>query len=133
MFLLDTNIVIFFFKGKFNMLTCIEKAGKDNCFISEVTLAELFYGAEKSASPAKHFLQIEAFLREIRVIPITNSLRTYAAEKTNLEQSGMPLDDFDLLIAATAEANGLVLVTNNTKHFSRISTLQLVDWTVAQP
>ena len=115
------------------MLTCIEKAGKDNCFISEVTLAELFYGAEKSASPAKHFLQIEAFLREIRVIPITNSLRTYAAEKTNLEQSGMPLDDFDLLIAATAEANGLVLVTNNTKHFSRISTLQLVDWTVAQP
>lgn len=133
MFLLDTNIVIFFFKGKVSIFEWIEKVGVDNCFISEITLAELYFGAEKSANPAKHFLEIEELLKEIRVIPISNALRKYAAERFRLEKIGTPLDDFDLLIAATAEANGLVLVTNNTKHFSRISSLQIVDWTLALP
>ncbi len=52
-YLLDTNICIHFFKGKFNLIDKLTKIGIENCAISEITLAELIFGAENSTNPKK--------------------------------------------------------------------------------
>ncbi|MEO8209721.1 MAG: type II toxin-antitoxin system VapC family toxin [bacterium] len=129
MYLIDTNIIIFLFKGRFDISKKINAKGKNNCFISEITLAELKYGAEKSDNFEFHRKVVDDFVREIQVLPIINGLDTYAKEKTRLEKAGMKIDDFDLLIGATAIINNLILVTNNTSHLSRIENIKLEDWT----
>jgi len=128
-YLLDTNIIIYFLKGMYNLNQKIEQVGLENCFVSEITIAELFYGAEKSNKRDANVLVVEEIVRNVAVLPLTNALQLYAKEKVRLQKLGTPVDDFDLLIAATALANQLILVTNNLKHFERITPLELEDWT----
>ena len=130
MYLLDTNIVIFYFKGNNNVVNQIEIKGLDNCFISEITVAELKVGAYKSGKFDYHNKLIEDFVKDINVISISNIIDCYATERARLEKLGQKLDDFDLLIGATAIANELILVTNNTKHLQRMSVKNIEDWTI---
>lgn len=127
-YLLDTNIVIFFFKGKYQIDEKLLEAGTSNCFISEITLAELKYGALYSSQPQKHLAEVEDFLNSIAVLPITAAIDTFAIEKARLRKAGNLIDDFDLLIGSTAIAHDLTLVTNNTKHFDRLDGLKIEDW-----
>lgn len=106
----------------------MKEIGIEYCFISEITLAELKYGAAYSNNPIKHHEEIEKLLESLQVIPISSTLDLFANEKARLRKSGRLIDDFDLLIGCTAIANELILVTNNTKHFKRIENLQLEDW-----
>ena len=85
-FLLDTNICIYFLKGKFNLISKIEKIGLVNCFISEITVAELKYGAEKSEQIVENKKKVELLLNKFTVIPIYTSLDVYAKEKTKLSK-----------------------------------------------
>ena len=71
MYLLDTNIVIFLFKGRYKIDEKIEEVGSDNCFISEISLAELLYGAEKSNRPDYHRNLVSSFVQKIQVLPIS--------------------------------------------------------------
>ncbi len=128
-YLLDTNIIIFYIKGKFDLDSKIDKIGLENCFISEITIAELLHGALKSQNPTKHLKIVEDIQKNITVIPISNALKIYAKEKSRLEKKGIPIDSFDILIGATAINNKFVMVTNNTKHFDRLNNLKLEDWT----
>jgi len=128
-YLLDTNIIIFFFKGKYGIGPRMKEIGIKHCFISEITLAELKYGAAYSQNFQKHTNEIHELLKSIQIIPIISSLDSFAAEKARLRKLGTLIDDFDLLIGCTAIVNDMVLVTNNTKHFQRIDNIQLEDWT----
>ena len=101
-FLLDTNICIYFLKGKFNLISKIEKTDVKNCFISEITVAELKYGAEKSERVTENRKKVELFINKFTIIPIYSSLDIYAKEKARLTKSGIIIDDFDLLIGATS-------------------------------
>ncbi len=132
-YLLDTNIVIFFFKGKFEIEEKMDAVGITNCLISEITLAELKFGAENSGNVEKHRSEVDELIETVQVLPITSALDIFAKEKARLRKQGLPLDDFDLLIAATAIANGITLVTNNVKHFSRIEGLTIEDWAIRKP
>jgi tRNA(fMet)-specific endonuclease VapC len=68
------------------------------------------------------------------VVEATNAImETYAAIKADIETRGKPLDDFDLVIAATAISLGYRLVTNNERHFRRIKELKLENWTRRDP
>lgn len=127
-YLLDTNICIFFLKGKYSLNEKLKKVGIDNCCISEVTLAELKYGAECSDRIAENTKMIDDFAKEVTIVPIFNSLGIYAKEKAKLRKSGNLIDDFDILIAATAVANNLILVTENEKHLVRISKVKIENW-----
>ena len=69
-----------------------------------------------------------ALIRGNKTVPIFPSLRTYGETKSQLEAKGMRIDEFDLLIGATAVDNSMTLVTHNTKHFQRIPNLKLEDW-----
>jgi tRNA(fMet)-specific endonuclease VapC len=132
-YLLDTNICIYFIKGLYQLDRKIEQAGPANCFISEMTVAELKYGAENSKTPEVLRPIIAAFLPKFVVIPVYDALDVYAAEKARLRKQGLMLDDFDILIGATAVVNNMVMVSNNHKHLSRISNIDLQDWTTAEP
>ena len=129
-YLIDTNIAIFYMKGKFALETKFEKANPDNCFISEITLAELKFGVEKSEKPEKNKKTLDNFLTGVQILPIFHSLDLYAKEKARLQKAGTPVDDFDLLIGVTSVTHQLTMVTNNTNHFKRISRVKLEDWTV---
>ncbi len=129
MYLLDTNIVAFYFRGNKNVVSKINEIGLNKCFISEITIAELKYGAMKSNKPDFHNEVLNTFSKKINVVTIFEILDTYALEKVRLEKLGKKLDNFDLLIGATAIVNNLVLVTNNTKHFDRMSLKSIEDWT----
>lgn len=128
-YLLDTNICIFFLKGKFDLTAKIEKVEASNCFISELTVAELKYGAEKSDRPTENRKVVELFIPKFSILPIYSALDVYAKEKARLRKAGTIIEEFDLLIGATAVSNGMIMVTNNTTHFSRISKIKLEDWT----
>jgi tRNA(fMet)-specific endonuclease VapC len=117
-------------KGKFDLETKFDKAIDDNCFISEMTLAELKFGVAKSEKPEKNKKALDNFLTGVQILPIFHSLDLYAKEKARLQKMGTPIDDFDLLIGVTSVTHKLIMVTNNTNHFNRISGIKIEDWTI---
>jgi len=129
-FLLDTNICVFFLKGKYNLNEQLKKVGLQNCCISEITLAELKYGAECSDQIADNIKMVDDFSKVITIVPIYNSLSFYAKEKARLRKAGKLIDDFDILIGVSAVANNLILVTDNQKHLSRISKIKIENWII---
>jgi tRNA(fMet)-specific endonuclease VapC len=130
MYLLDTNIIIFSFRGNEKVNKKIEEIGFKNCFISEITIAELKFGAAKSIKSDYHNKIIEEFLKKVEIIPIIEVLDIFVTEKVRLEKEGNKLDNFDLLIGSTAIATELILVTNNTKHLQRMAIKRIEDWTI---
>ena len=128
-YLLDTNICIYYIKGLYDLKSKFEEVGPENCFISEITLAELKFGVAKSKAKEKNQKALDNFLSGIQLLPIFSALDIYAEEKARLQKSGKIIDDFDLLIGATAVSFDLMMVTNNTNHFNRIKDIQLEDWT----
>ena len=76
-YLLDTNICIFYLKGKYELDMKIEKVGQKNCFISEITVAELLYGAYHSKSQ-RHVSETHQFIEEFAVIPFAGLADDFA-------------------------------------------------------
>jgi tRNA(fMet)-specific endonuclease VapC len=102
-------------------------------FTSIVVAAELRFGAAKKGSQT--LLQgIEALLRSIAVEPLsTPSDASYASIRVGLERAGTPIGNNDMLIAAHALATDSILVTDNTREFSRIPGLKIENWLREQP
>lgn len=126
-YLLDTDICIELFKHNECVLEKIETVGTDNCFVTEITIAELFYGAAKSGH-SDHFKDVSLVLQSFDLIPILPSLRLYGTNKAELEKKGEMIGEFDLLIGSCAEYNQLVMVTSNVKHFAHIPNIRIEDW-----
>lgn len=127
-YLIDTNICIYFMKGLNNLKDRFLASGLDNIYISEITLAELKFGIENSSSKKQNHQTLQNFLTGVQIIPIFHSIDFYASEKARLRKLGSPIDDFDLLIGATAVTNNLILVTNNISHFNRIKGIKVENW-----
>lgn len=102
--------------------------GVSNCYVSEITIAELFYGASKSRRKEERIKDVFEILRIFKVLPIYHSLELYGDVKAYLEFSGMRIDEFDLLIGTSAVFANMVMVTGNTKHFARIPNITLENW-----
>lgn len=97
--------------------------------ISSITESELRHGAERSADPAKNHHVLDRLLLTLPSIPFGPEAATkYGSIRNELERLGTPIGSMDLLIAAHAMALGTILVTNNTREFSRVNGLQLADW-----
>lgn len=128
-YLLDTNICIYYLKGLYNLKEKINNVGSENCYISEITVAELKFGVENSKQKKKNREVLDIFLNGIKIVPIFNALDFYAVEKSRLRKKGKTVDDFDLLIGASAVSNNMILVTNNIKHFENIKNIKIENWT----
>lgn len=127
-YLLDTCICVFLFREKYGIAEKLDAIGSSECFVSEVTIAELTYGAYKSNRVKENLELLERFVQKVNVVPFAESIDFFAQEKNRLRALGTPVDDFDLLIAASAYANDLILVTDNLKHFQNIKGLIVENW-----
>ena len=131
MFLLDTDTVIYCLKGHETVIRNLKNHRQDPLKISTITLLELYYGAYKSEKVTGNLAKVRRIENEFDAIAVDFSIAgTFGMLKFSLEAQGLPLDDFDLMIAACALTRNLVLVTNNTKHFQRVEGLKLENWTL---
>jgi tRNA(fMet)-specific endonuclease VapC len=129
MFLLDTNTVIYFFKGQGKVAERLLAVAAGEVAISSVSLYEIEVGITKSSEPAKRRRQFDEFLSTVTVIPFDSAAaRTAAALRVGLESCGLPIGPLDNLIAGVALAHRATLVTRNTREFSRLPGLALMDW-----
>ena len=126
-YLLDTNICIELLHGHYHISDKIEEIGIEQCVLSEITIAELYYGAY-NANLQKHFREINTSERLFEIVPVFNALSLFGKNKAILRRHGLLIDNFDLLIGSTAVAHNCVLVTDNVKHLSRIPDIEIENW-----
>jgi len=122
-FLLDTNIVIDFLRGKKSIVEKIGQILPHGIGISAVSLAELYHGAYKSSRPKYNLEKVDEFISvpEISVVNLDKQIaRHYGKMLAELESRGVKLAEVDILIAATAGKIGLTILTGDKKHFARL-------------
>jgi len=129
-YLLDTCICVFLFRNKYNIEKRLNQIGYKDCYVSEVTLAELRYGAYKSDRTEQNLDLIERFSEKVNIVPFAETIDFYAKEKNRLNKQGTPIEDFDLLIASAAYSRKLTLVTDNQKHFKNVQGIVVENWVV---
>jgi tRNA(fMet)-specific endonuclease VapC len=125
--MLDTNICIYIIKKKpVKVLETLKRLDIGDVCISAITLAELEYGVEKSQQRERNKIALTSFLAPLEILPFSASdAVTYGEIRAALEKRGQVIGAYDLLIAAHALSKNLILVTNNTREFSRITGLSL--------
>ena len=129
MFLLDTDMCVYWLRGRTAVRDRIAAVGPQALSISIITLAELRYGAASSAQPDANHLAIDSFTSAISILGVDAAIvRSFGDIKAALRRAGMLLEDFDLIIAATARTYNLTLVTSNTTHLSRVPGIRLENW-----
>lgn len=111
------------------MVDKIDSIGLKRCAISEITKAELIYGAAYSANPLKNYRLIATLCEDVTTLPVTRSIFSYGKEKARLRKTGTMISDLDLLIGCTAVAHELTMVTGNVSEFKRISQIEIENWT----
>ena len=129
MYVLDTNTLIYFFKGMGNVSSCLLKNPPNRIGIPTIVLYELEVGIAKSVSPEKRITQLQSLTSIVNILPLNiDEARCAATIRADLEKQGTPIGPYDVLIAGTALSNKGVLITHNTKEFERIEGLSIEDW-----
>ncbi len=128
-YMLDTNICIYVIKRRpLEVLSTFNQHAGMLC-ISSITLAELLHGASKSARVEQNLRQVEDFVSRLEVLDYdSNAASHYGDIRAALERKGMPVGVNDLHIAGHARGEGLIVVTNNEKEFTRVDGLRVENW-----
>ena len=128
-YLIDTNIIIYSIKGNTTVHNNFLKNDKIPKAISVITYGELLFGAKKSQNIEKNSAIVYRIKELFPIIDIDKAIiETFSELKVNSQKTGSVVDDFDLLIAATALTMNATLVTNNEKHFIKIKGLKIENW-----
>jgi tRNA(fMet)-specific endonuclease VapC len=129
-YLLDTNTVSYVLRGNFpSVRERLQEVPISAVSISVITEAELLFGVAKLPHARKLAILVEEFLRRIEILPWDSSAaRHYARLRAGLEESGQPMGNLDLMIAAQGVALEATVVTND-RVFRRVKDLRLEDWT----
>lgn len=127
-YLLDTSICVFLLRQKYGIAEKLAQISPSQCYVSEVTIAELKYGAYKSNRIKENLDLVEDLISELNVVTFAESIDFFAQEKNRLRLLGTLIEDFDLLIASAALSNDLILVTDNIKHFVKVKGLTIENW-----
>ena len=129
-YLLDTNVCIQILKGKSTSIKSrIASISNDRIVIPSIVRFEIFYGSYKSDNPEKTLGVLKEFLSVFDTAEFNNkSAQVCGKIRATLEQKGKPIGPYDLMIAAIAISNDYILVSNNTREFTRIENINLEDW-----
>lgn len=128
-YLLDTNTVIYFFKGLGRVAEHLFLHTPQQIFIPSIVIYEIEVGIAKSTHPIKRQAQFRTLLEAIQIIDFgTNEAKAAAQIRADLERLGTPIGPLDTLIAGCAKAHTMTLVTHNIKEFQRIAGLSVEDW-----
>lgn len=128
-FLLDTNTLIYFFRGQGHVADKLLATQPGDIAVSTITLFELETGLRKSPQASTRRKQLAAFVDAAQVWDLDRGAAGAAAEiRAVLEQKGTPIGVLDTLIAGIALAKRAAVVTHNTRELSRVPRLEIVDW-----
>jgi tRNA(fMet)-specific endonuclease VapC len=128
-YLLDTNICVYFLNQKKSVVEEIKQIPNEDLAISIITIAELEYGASNSEKIENNLRRIDFLKNKIKTLDIDFEIaREYGKIKSKLRKQGNLIDDFDILIGATAVVRNLTLITNNQQHFSRLKGVIMKNW-----
>jgi tRNA(fMet)-specific endonuclease VapC len=133
-YLLDTSVCVELIRGRaLRWIKQMAKRPTSDFALSTITVAELQYGAERSARPPHQRQTLEKFLVPFAVLAFDfDATAAYGKIRVELETSGAPIGALDMLIAAHAVSRNLVLLTRNLKEFKRVPGLKAEDWTKAR-
>ena len=131
-YLLDANACIAYLRHPdCAVATRLASVRPDDVRLCDVVKAELYYGAHRSARPEENLRQIERFFSAFTSLPFDSLAAEVCGRiRAELAAVGTPIGPYDIQIAAIALANGLILVTHNTREFSRVTGLLLEDWEI---
>jgi tRNA(fMet)-specific endonuclease VapC len=129
-YLLDTNVCVDYLTGRYPRVTRrLQQAEPEDVCVSSVAVAELRYGAEKSARRQRNHERLDIFLDEVACVDFdSNAAAVYGRIRARLEKKGAVIGPYDLQIAAHALSLGLVLVSDNVREFRRVSGLKVENW-----
>lgn len=128
-YMLDTNMCIYAQKNISQVIEKIKNNFQYGVAISSITLAELEFGVQASANIEKNTIALYKFLSIIEILDFDSSAATeYGKIRADLKGKGTPIGNMDMLIAAHAKSEDLIVVTHNTREFERVEGLQLEDW-----
>jgi len=128
-FVLDTNTCIYALKLQGRVVERLRDHAPGDLGVTIITVAELWFGAHKSARPSVARREMDGFLEPLDVLPFDREAAdAYARSRFELERVGRPIGERDLLIASIALARGLVVVTHNLTEFTRVPGLKTEDW-----
>ncbi len=129
-YLLDTNVCVDYLNGRFpKVIRRIQECSPEDLCVSSVAVAELRYGAEKSAYRQRNHERLDIFLADVRCVDFdANAALVYGRIRTALERRGTIIGPYDLQIAAHAVSLAVVLVSDNVREFRRVRGLRVADW-----
>lgn len=128
-YLLDTNMCIYAQKKNPNVLAKMHENKNSGLAISVITLAELEYGINASMNPERNTIALLRFLAAVDVISFDGKAAAeYGKIRADLRIKGTPIGTMDMLIAAHAKSENLVVITHNVREFKRVDGLLLEDW-----
>jgi tRNA(fMet)-specific endonuclease VapC len=130
MYLLDTNTCIQFLNGKsLHVANRLRAHSPSKLKLCSVVKAEMLYGAARSLHPERTRLLMEGFFSHYESFPFDDAAAAfYGSVRQSLAVAGTPIGPNDLLIAAIALSRGMILVSHNTREFSRVRDLVVEDW-----
>jgi len=133
MYLLDTSIVSYWMRGHLRLLDTIKRYSPKDLSLSAITLAEIYYGIEKSPARKKERrIKITQIRSQLEIHPFDESAALqYGIIRAQLEKKGRMISERDLQIASIALAKRLCVVTHNTQEFNRVEKLKVEDWATA--
>ena len=131
-YMLDTNICIYAIKNKpEQVLEKLKQNLSNGICISAITLAELQHGIEKSMNPEKNSMALLQFLSILDILPFDDLAAVeYGKICAYLQKRGTPIGTMDMLIAAHAKTENLIIVTNNVREFERVPDLKIENWII---
>lgn len=134
MYLLDTNACIQLLNNSSPPLAQrLQQVSSSAVYLSAIVKFELVYGAYYSTRVAQNLRKLERFFAPFTSLPVDDKCLEHAGRiRADLQRVGKPIGPYDLLIAATAVAHDLILVTHNTRAFERVAGLMLEDWELVQ-
>jgi tRNA(fMet)-specific endonuclease VapC len=134
MFVLDTNTLVYFFRGEGSVAGRLLATPPALIAVPTLVVYELETGIAKSMDRVKRRGQLDALLRVVHVLPFgVEEAKAAAGVRAKLEAQGTPIGPIDTLIAGVALAHRGVLVTRNVREFGRVEGLATEDWYVAAP
>jgi tRNA(fMet)-specific endonuclease VapC len=129
MYLIDTDVTIYAMKGNAVVLSHLKRTATAPEALSVITYGELYYGAMKSARRQKNLARIRRISQLFPVVELSKAImETFGSLKAETSPKGTSVDDFDLVVAATALTLNYTLVTNNERHFRNIPGLAVENW-----
>jgi tRNA(fMet)-specific endonuclease VapC len=129
-YLLDTNVAVDYLTGRYPAVAeRLRSLVPEDVAISSVAVAELRYGADTSSRQNENHARLDAFLADVPTVDFDlRAAAAYGRLRSRLEAAGTPIGPNDMLIAAQALAEGLVLVSSDVSEFRRVQGLEVEDW-----